>query len=130
MKYLGAVSLFLVLVVIAVMPRPVAAETIVIEQHIIIKARVAAYHTVIVNDDDVILEIISNSDGAANVRVFRNVISKNNQIQLTENLYEKYLEIIPEGKGYTGRMYKYFEFKAFSFSQINSGPKDPVLALL
>lgn len=103
---------------------PNSASAATNSQHFTVSAEVASFHTLVVDDENRIVQIISNSKDASKIRAYRNYIHNNSVIELTDNLLAQYWQILPEGKtDRLGVAYKYYEFPAI----ISSKPK-PLLA--
>ncbi|MBA3758747.1 hypothetical protein H0X10_03895 [Candidatus Saccharibacteria bacterium] len=117
MKQMGILGIVLVFAVVALLPATAGAETFSISQNIEVRARVAATHTIILDDDDTILEISSNTTEEAVPRVFRNLIAKESVLPLTDEIYAQYRKLVPEGTGRAGLLYKYYQFPIFSYQQ-------------
>jgi hypothetical protein len=80
-----------------------------------VSARVPAYHTVIVDDNGMIIEIISNSKDFAEVRAYRNYIHNETSIELSVTQLAQYKRLFPDGKtNELGVAYKFYDFPALS----------------
>lgn len=107
MRYLGATALFIFALSVGFIPsETVSAGTITASGKITITARVADTHYVIVDNQDSIIEITSNTTQLVTPRVFRGSITDANEITLTKAIHEQYRQLTISNQGSAGTLYK------------------------
>lgn len=77
-----------------------------IAHEIHITARVKPVRTVIVNDQNVIIEIASNTAEAAEIQVFRGSVAAANAAALTPEIQAQFDRLVPPGSATVGVLYK------------------------
>lgn len=76
------------------------------ENKIHVYGRVSDVHSVTVDANNRIIEIASNTDKDTVPRVFRERVSKETQIDLTAEVYNAYLKLVPPGTSRVGILYQ------------------------
>jgi hypothetical protein len=107
MKHLGVVSALLTIAVLMQSSAAFAGGVTRYNQELNVSGRVLDTHTVIVNDDYIILEIASNTEADVVPRVFRYEPGIENELSLSEKVYEQYRILVPAGSSRPGILYKY-----------------------
>lgn len=106
MRYLGAVSVFIFALSAGFLKAvPASATTISASGEITITARVADAHYVIVDSQDNILEIISNTTQTVTPKVFRGS-TDSHEIPLSKGVHEQYRQLTESKQGVIGTLYK------------------------
>lgn len=106
MKTFAVFGVLLVLAVCQFKPPLVQAETISASGEIKITARVAPTHYVIVDDSDQIIELTSNTEGPADIKIYRNTVKAGNEVALNNAIYASYQEILTSRTPRIGILYK------------------------
>ena len=83
-----------------------SAQRFVVSEPIYITARVLPTHTVIVNEQGIITEIISNTTEDVIPKVFVNESLKENERPLTPEIYEQYKDLVSPGESRIGTLYE------------------------
>lgn len=83
----------------------VNAKTISVSQKITITATVLPHHYIIVDNNDKIVEVISNTDGQATIKVYIHEVSYGNEVLLTPKIYQQYMHLVSRQQKY-GVLYK------------------------
>ncbi len=102
MKYLGALVAGILVAATLGSGTPVAAKTISVSDEITIQSRVLPRQSIIVNDKNQIIKIISNTTEDLMPKVYRNVIDSENELMLTEDLLKQYRSLVPLGTSQPG----------------------------
>ncbi len=106
MKLVGVLG-----ILIAWLLMPVSVSAAAPLQKFIVKAEVAAYHTVIVDDNNKIMQIISNTKSTAQLRVYRNRINAEAALEISDSILMQYWQLVPGGKtAQIGIAYKFYDF--------------------
>jgi hypothetical protein len=107
MKHVGVISVVLVMLLLLQGTIAAAAVPQRHNQELNVSGRVLDAHTVIVDENDVILEIASNTENDVQPRIFLFEPSADNELPLSDNVYEQYRLLVPEGTSRPGILYKY-----------------------
>jgi hypothetical protein len=70
-----------------------------------VKARVLPVHTIVVDEQGVITQIFSNTEGEATPRVYRLSIIAANEQPMTPEIQDEYRRLLPTGSGRIGVLY-------------------------
>lgn len=107
MRYLGAAAFFIFALGTGFLQGAVvSAGTLSASGEITITARVADTHYVIVDSQDNIVEITSNTTQTVTPRVFRGSITATSEIPLSKDVYEQYRQLTASNQGVVGRLYE------------------------
>ncbi|HSH55577.1 MAG TPA: hypothetical protein VK983_01990 [Candidatus Limnocylindrales bacterium] len=82
------------------------AATLSVSREIRVTAIVAPKRTVIVDETNRIIEIASNTEEDVKPTIYLSKPSKENERELTDELYKQYRRLIPEGTAKVGILYR------------------------
>ncbi len=78
------------------------ARTISVSDDLYVEARVLERQTIIVDDDNQIITVMSNTTEDVTPRIYRNHAVAQNEIELTDEHMEQYRQIVPLGTSVVG----------------------------
>jgi hypothetical protein len=85
----------------------VAAQTTIYNNQVKVTGVILPAQHVIVDEQGIIIEILSNTTEDVMPTVYVNKLSKENIRALTPNIYQQYRRIVPAGHSRVGRLYKH-----------------------
>lgn len=105
MKLLGGL-LVLVLFGVTLLPRDAAAKVPEYNHQLQVTGVVLPAQHIVVDDEGVILQILSNTKKDVTPKVYTGKISKEALTTMTPEIYEQYRQIVPEGRSRVGTLYE------------------------
>jgi hypothetical protein len=97
----------LIIVVFGILPSStVSADAVGGKEHLHTAGRVLPAHHVVINEQNEILEIISNTTEDVNPRIYLNKISKERELPANPKVLEQYRRLVPSGTSNVGVLYR------------------------
>jgi hypothetical protein len=107
MRLLGAILGVMAAAVVLISGQSTSAEPVALIQQLEVKGRVLPYHTLIVDENGVLIRILSNTEeNDAALRVFLGNVAAKNRLPLAEKTYSQYRQLVPEGFSRIGVLYE------------------------